>query len=241
VLFKNTGLDDGDSAALMAVAVGCPLLEELAFDGPAFCEDAVLTLAKNCLELRRVSLAASVFTSRTVRAMAMHCKGLVALQCTWGVATAPSAETKTLYARLQSFAVQCEDNRSADTLQSALRCMLNVRELRVSDIAPKHLPAFTEVSKTCTQLETLSVACSYPVSPGLGSVLIAIARRNPKLAEVSLHASHGLPLYDILRHCKALTTVETSRGESLQDCELAWLAERCPKLRRRVALPGAVV
>jgi hypothetical protein len=70
------------------------------------------------------------------------------------------------------------------------------------------------------------------VPPGLASALIAIARRNAKLAAVTVNAFGALPLYDVLRHCKALTTVETSRGASLEDCELAWLAERCPKLRR---------
>jgi hypothetical protein len=153
VLLMNTGLEDDESAALMAVAVGCPLLEELTFDGPAFSEDAVLTLAKNCLELRHVSLAASVFTSRTVRALATHCKRLVALSGTWGVATAPSAETKALYIRLQSFAVKCEGSRSADTLQSAIRCMPGLREMKVSNIAPKHVAVLTEVSKICTHLE----------------------------------------------------------------------------------------
>jgi hypothetical protein len=231
VLFKNTGLEDDESAALMAVAVGCPLLQELTFDGPAFCEDAVLTLAKNCPELRRVSLAASVFTSRTVRALATHCKRLVALSGTWGVATAPSAETRALYIQLQSFAVKCEGSRSTVTLQSAVRCMPDLRALKVLNIAPKHVAVLTEVSKICTHLESLSVACS-DVPPGLASALIAVVRRNPQLTEISLHAFGGLPLYDILRHCKALTIVETSRGASLQDCELAWLAEKCPKLRR---------
>jgi hypothetical protein len=231
VLLKDTGLEDDESAALMAVAVGCPLLEELTFDGPAFCEDAVLTLAKNCHQLRRVSLAASVFTGRTVRALALHCKRLVALSGTWGVATAPSAETKALYIRLQSFAVKCEGSRSADTLQSAIRCMPGLRDMNVSNIAPKHVAVLTEVSKICTHLESLSVTCS-DVPPGLASALIAIARRNAKLAAVTVNAFGALPLYDILRHCKALITVETSRGASLQDCELAWLAERCPKLRR---------
>lgn len=217
---------------LLAVAVGCPLLEEVTFDEPEMGEALLLTLAQNCPHLRRLSLARSVLSTPALRAFAVRCRHLTHLSITWGL-TGPKEATARLFAQLQSFAVYCSDTNT-DSLARAVGCMKNVRQLQVRDIASKHVSVVQAAGKACTLLQSLSITCvaAYAL-PGLHTALTGVIRKNPRLSNLEFHVwDSAFPLYETVRRCTALATLDVSGAVGLEGHELAWLAEACPRLRR---------
>jgi hypothetical protein len=224
--------DPLQETGLVAIAEGCPRLQEVSFPEHMRTVGVLQAFAGSCPRLRALRTPNCAISARTLHTLSTNCPGLVELSAEWG---------KTINADLRT----ASDGTSAAQLLSGLR-VLEVTLRANQDWEVQVDEAVLAFSRCCRRLTRFTLCCttlkSVTVYPPLGAALAALAQNNPSVTAVTLQGfscdqSSDTHMAVVAQSWPMLHTLEVEGG--LGDAALTAFARNCHRLNN-VMCPGAV-
>ena len=216
-----------------ALAQGCSKLTSVTLENPS--DEVVVTVAKNCKKLTRISLYRSqALTDVTFQAIGSNCSNLTSFglsgssPMTWVRLSALARGCKKLTEMFISSSLSITDEGEGASAMTEL--LANLTNLIISNASMQSDSALLSIARCCPNLREISLSiCSAITAVGL----TALACRCPKLVGVDLIHCPNITdegVIALAEHCRELTNFYISDCTTLTDAALVGLSVGCLNL-----------
>ena len=202
-------IESVSGAGVVALACGCPFLEEVSLGDYCPCDQVLSILAESCHHLKRVDFSdyTPMFTDQGLIALSRGCPDLTDL-------CIPKA-AKTTDQVITSFAEHCHKLESVKINQSSLITSASLCQL----LASNH------------SITTVSLANCGSLTD---DVLLGISQNCTKLTSLAIHNCKLLteaPLYAVVSNCTCLVDVRFLCYGDISDALVDTLIHHCKRLK----------